>query len=160
MPVLHVHSFTRMKNVQTICSETPLYCFQYTTKNRKYIRGFCIANSIIIVLWAITLKKNIQGVPNTCDWKKRDKHFPFWVFVYVRCFFFIYLNFSGYKRMVFPLKFLNFFLFMDMNLTSWKGMKSDGSNHPRQTKGNGVSCLYMNFYKTAGSFFFWSGHFC
>lgn len=56
--------------------------------------------------------------------------------------------------MVFPLKFLNFFLFMDMNLTSWTGMKSDGSNNLRQTKGNGVSCLYMNFYKTAGSFFF------
>lgn len=43
---------------------------------------------------------------------------------------------------------------MDMNLTSWTGMKSDGSHHPRQTKGNGVSCLYMKFYKTAGSFFF------
>lgn len=61
--------------------------------------------------------------------------------------------------MVFPIKFLNFFLFMDMNLTSWTGMKSDGSNHLRQTKGNGVSCLYMKFYKTAGSFFL-SGHFC
>lgn len=58
--------------------------------------------------------------------------------------------------MVFPLKFLNFFLFMDMNLTSWTGMKSDGSNNLRQTKGNGVSCLYMNFYKTAGSFFKWA----
>lgn len=56
--------------------------------------------------------------------------------------------------MVFPLKFLDFLLFMDMNLTSWTGMKSDGSNNLRQTKGNGESCLYMNFYKTAGSFFF------
>lgn len=56
--------------------------------------------------------------------------------------------------MVFLLKFLNFFLFMDMNLTSWTGMKSEGSNNLRQTKGNGVSCLDMNFYKTAGSFFF------
>lgn len=55
--------------------------------------------------------------------------------------------------MGFPLKFLNFFLFMDMNLTSWTGMKSDGSNNLRQTKGNGVSCLYMNFYKTVGFFF-------
>lgn len=61
--------------------------------------------------------------------------------------------------MVFPLKFLDFFLFMDMNLTSWTGMKSDGSNNLRQTKGNGESCLYMKFYKTAGSFFFEVGTF-
>lgn len=59
--------------------------------------------------------------------------------------------------MVFPLKFLNFFLFMDMNLTSWTGMKSDGSNNLRQTISNGVSCLYMKFYKTAGSLFFQMG---
>lgn len=61
--------------------------------------------------------------------------------------------------MVFPLKFLDFLLFMDMNLTSWTGMKSDGSNNLRQTKGNGESCLYMKFYKTAGSFFFKVGTF-
>lgn len=55
--------------------------------------------------------------------------------------------------MVFPLKFLDFLLFMDMNLTSWTGMKSDGSNNLRQTKGNGVSCLYMNFTKLQALFF-------
>lgn len=73
---------------------------------------------------------------------------------------FIYLNFSGYKRIHgFSIKILEFLPIYGYDLTSWTGMKSDGSNNLRQTKGNGVSCLYMKFYKTAGSFFFKVGTF-
>lgn len=69
MPNLHVHSFTRMKNVQTICSETLYTAFNTLLKIESIYGDFALQTAFSTL--GDNVKKNIQGVPNTCDWKKK-----------------------------------------------------------------------------------------
>lgn len=65
-----------MKNVQTICSKTPYTAFNTLLKIESIYGDFALQTAFSTL--GDNVKKNIQGVPNTCDWKKKkDKHFPF-----------------------------------------------------------------------------------
>lgn len=75
MPNLHVHSFTRMKNVQTICSETPYTAFNTLLKIESIYGDFALQTAFSTL--GDNVKKIFKVSRILATGKKKDKHFPF-----------------------------------------------------------------------------------